>query len=237
MNTTQNEVQPDENGQEYVIKLRRSPIPFWVTGIVWLLYAIAFPMYLWYHYLIVAALSAGAYALTAHFFPARQVRVPKPHTLILSGITDVDKIIREADGRLRSITESGKAIRDPKMQETVLRLSGCAYKILDYVAENSKQLPQLRRFFNYYLPTLNKLLISYRRLERHGMDGANVTASEQEIRKAVCAMETLFSHQLDKLFRDTALDVSTDVDVLEAMLQSDGIRKTTGTSEKTPGQE
>ncbi len=236
MNTTHKEVPSEENGQEYLIKLRRSPVPFWAAGILWLLYAIFFPMYLWYHYLIVAALSAGVYVLTAHFFPAQQVRVPKPHTLILSGITDVDKIIREADGRLKSVTESGKAIRDPEMRETVSRLSSCAYKILDYVAENSRQLPQLRRFFNYYLPTLDKLLISYRRLERHGMDGSNVAASEQEIREAVGAMETLFSHQLDKLFRDTALDVSTDVDVLEAMLQSDGIRKTTEAPEETSGQ-
>ena len=228
MNTSHSNTKSEESRQDYEIKLRRSPVPFWAAGIIWLLYALLFPMYLWYHYLIVAALAGGVYALASHFFPPQKIKVPKPHTLILSGITDVDKIIREADDKLKSITESGKKISDPNMQETVSCLSTYAYKILDYVAENSRQLPQLRRFFNYYLPTLDKLLISYRRLEKHGMDGANVTASEQEIREAVTAMETLFRHQLDKLFRDTALDVSTDVDVLEAMLQSDGIRKTAG---------
>ena len=41
---------------------------------------------------------------------------------------------------------------------------------------------------------------------------------------------TAFEAQLDRLFEDDALDVSTDIDVMENMLRADGLTGNTGNS-------
>lgn len=43
---------------------------------------------------------------------------------------------------------------------------------------------------------------------------------------------TAFEAQLDRLFEDDALDVSTDIDVMENMLRADGLTGNTGNSPK-----
>ena len=76
---------------------------------------------------------------------------------------------------------------------------------------------------NYYLPTTLRLLKTYAQLDAQGVDGENINASKQRIEGMMDKVVEGFEKQLDKLFQDDAMDIATDVQVLERMLEKDGL--------------
>lgn len=101
-----------------------------------------------------------------------------------------------------------------KMQKT------CA-SILGFVHNHPEQLPRVRRFREYYLPTTRKLLDTAQGL------GESDTANAAEIRRDITAiLHTLngaYTKLYDTLLQDVSMDVSTEIDTLEAMLRQDGL--------------
>ena len=59
-----------------MIKKIPSVIPFYVVGAVWLLYAIFFPMYRWFDFVIVTAVSIGFYFLSRLVFKGNKFWYP-----------------------------------------------------------------------------------------------------------------------------------------------------------------
>ena len=95
--------------------------------------------------------------------------------------------------------------------------------IFDIGAGQPAKLPQLRRFLNYYLPTTLKLLNAYDRMGAAGVEGANIDGTMGRIDAMMDKVVEAFDKQLDALFADEALDISTDITVLEQMLAQEGL--------------
>ena len=55
------------------------------------------------------------------------------------------------------------------------------------------------------------------------MAGENITAAMERIEGMVDRVVEGFEKQLDQLFQGDALDITTDVEVLERMLSKDGL--------------
>ena len=221
---------------EYDVRRIRSPWPYIISVAVLLLYILIFHIVVWWQGIIAFAAMAAAFVISSRFFPPREVKIPRRKELKASGDGTADKIIREAKYHLLNSEKSLVYINryNRAFEEKAATLISYGYKILGYVTENPKQVSLLRRFFNYYVPTLDKLLKTYITLSEHGADGKNAAGTKSEIEEAVGAMETVFAGQLDKLFFDTALDISTDIDVLEGMLSGDGLVKSTVEEEHVP---
>ena len=115
------------------------------------------------------------------------------------------------------------AIEDPKISAQIDHLEAVTRKIMDLVAEDPKKLPQIRKFMNYYLPTTLKLLNAYDRMGSAGIDGANITATKGKIEGMMDTISAAFDRQLDALYGEEALDISTDITVMEQMLQQEGL--------------
>lgn len=115
------------------------------------------------------------------------------------------------------------AIPGEEMSQKIRRLSAVCQKIFKLVEEDPGKLPQLRRFMDYYLPTALKLLTSYSQLDAQGVEGENITQAKQKIESAMDGLCTAFEAQLDKLFAADALDISSDITVMENMLKADGL--------------
>ena len=122
--------------------------------------------------------------------------------------------------KLRSLNDS---IDDPAMTEKITRLETVSSKIFKQAEENPDKLPQMRRFMDYYLPTSLKLLETYAELDAQGIEGDNISDSKHRIEQAMDMVVGAFETQLDKLFQSDALDVSSDIDVMENMLRADGL--------------
>ncbi len=76
---------------------------------------------------------------------------------------------------------------------------------------------------NYYLPTSIKMLRTYDDLSCQGVDGSNINGTMRSIEEIMDTIVMAYQKQLDSLFADQALDISTDITVLEGLLSSDNL--------------
>ena len=127
------------------------------------------------------------------------------------------------DAILQEIRQVNDAIEDPEMSEKIDRIGEITGKILDYQRKNPNKDSQLRSFLNYYLPTTLKILKAYAQMEAQGIEGQNISAAKERIEGMMDKVVEGFEKQLDKLFQDDAMDITTDVEVLERMLDKDGL--------------
>ena len=123
------------------------------------------------------------------------------------------------------LREINCSIADISISEKIDRIESVTAKIFRIVEENPEKLPEIRRFMNYYLPTTLKLLRSYATLEKQGVKGENITTTKENIERILDTLATGFEQQLDQLFRSDALDIAADINVLENLMQQDGLTK------------
>lgn len=126
-------------------------------------------------------------------------------------------------GILAEIRAVNDSIPDPVMSAKIDRIEEITGKILDYQRRYPAKAGQLRNFLNYYLPTTLKILRAYAQLEEQGIEGENISAAKARIEGMMDKVVEGFEKQLDKLFQNDALDISSDVAVLEKMLENDGL--------------
>lgn len=131
----------------------------------------------------------------------------------------------KADGvaALRSIHEANDAIADEEMSAKMDRLETVAGKIFAYVKENPGKLPETRKLMEYYLPTTLKLLREYQRYDEMDVAVPSVIKAKKEISDTLDTVNLAFENLLESLYHDDTLDVKTDIKVLQAMLQQEGL--------------
>lgn len=127
------------------------------------------------------------------------------------------------DDILREIRQVNDDIPDAAMSAKIDRIEEITRKILNYQKSHPNKEGQLRTFLNYYLPTTLKILRAYAQLDAQGIEGENISAAKKRIEDMMDQVVYGFEKQLDKLFQDDAMDITSDVEVLENMLKKDGL--------------
>ena len=136
----------------------------------------------------------------------------KPHTEVQAD-----------DSILKEIRQVNDAIPDQVMSAKIDRIEEITGKILAYQKSHPDKAGQLRSFLNYDLPTTLKILRAYAQLDAQGIEGENISAAKARIEGMMDQVVVGFEKQLDKLFHDEAMDITSDVKVLENMLKKDGL--------------
>ena len=89
--------------------------------------------------------------------------------------------------------------------------------------QDPADVPQIKKFMNYYLPTTIKLLNAYDRMGLQGIEGENVDKSMKNINEMLDTAIVAYKKRLDSLLANQALDIETDIAVLNTMLERDGL--------------
>ena len=124
-------------------------------------------------------------------------------------------------GILRNIRQANDRIADPVLSAKIDRLEDITAKIFRAVEEDPKKRSRIDTFLNYYLPTTQKLLDSYAEFEAAGVEGENLRQAKSRIESTMDAIVKGFEHQLDELYKADAMDVDSDIRVMETMLHRD----------------
>ena len=199
----------------------KSAIPIYLAALIWILFGLFAPIYELLFIIIAACVSVAVYLVASVFFPGRTVEVDaKPD----SGDDAVNAQIAEGRAALRSLREADEAIEDEAISARLKRMTEAGGKIFDILEKEPSRAGEVRRFMNYYLPTADKLLTQYRELGGSGSQGENVRGAMTVVENSLEMIAVAFERQLDSLYRHEAMDIQTDIDVLETMLASDGIR-------------
>lgn len=211
-----------------------SPWPILAIGATWLLWAFVFPLYKPLHFVAAAAASALVYVLSRSLiWKDRTVVLPdapkaeekkeepkKPQTEEEKALAELKAERDKAVSEMRRLND---AIADPKISAQIDHLEDVTGKIFDVVAEKPAKRPQIRRFLQYYLPTTLKILNAYDRMGDAGIEGQNISATKEKVEGMMDTISAAFDKQLDALYGEEALDISTDITVMEQMLAREGL--------------
>ena len=152
-------------------------------------------------------------AASAYFDAARRARAEQesPVQTAPEGYAGILRQIRELNDRIADEALSAKLDR-------LEQLSGRIFKLVD---ENEEKRAAASTFLNYYLPTTLKLMENYANFEEAGVSGENLSQAKAKIEKTMDSIVAGFEHQLDALYRTDAMDIASDIQVMETMLRRD----------------
>ena len=205
---------------------KTSVLPIYLVGFVWLGYALLFPLHRASDYLICAGLSLAAFAAGKAIFPDKVYQATGPAQEPKKeekADPQVAALRREKDRAISELRRLNDAIPDEKISAQIDHLEEATGKIIDHVIANPAKKPQISRFLDYFLPTTIKLLNAYDRMDSTGISGSNIDATKQKVEKMLDTLCAAFDKQLDALFGDEALDISTDITVMENLLAQEGL--------------
>ena len=125
------------------------------------------------------------------------------------------------DFRLSAIRRANDRIDDAELSAKIDRLEQVTGRIFKFIEDNPKSADKANTFLKYYLPTTQKLLDSYADFEEAGVSGENLNQAKERIEQTMDNIIAGFEHQLDELYRETAMDIDSDIRVMETMLKRD----------------
>jgi hypothetical protein len=200
-----------------------SPVPYYAVGGLWLLYALIFPLYRLLDYAIVAAISAAVFFALRKTLPGQRKLEPIPYEVAYTGDDAADALLRDGQAYLADFDKAIPAIDDEEVAQNAWKVTQSAKRVLDHIAEHPKKAKLIRRFIQYYMPTVKKMLEAYNKLEDQQIKGENIGGTMHSIGLALATIAQAFDKQLDALFQNEALDISSDITVLETMLKQEGL--------------
>jgi 5-bromo-4-chloroindolyl phosphate hydrolysis protein len=142
---------------------------------------------------------------------------------VVSGDKSDDQILEEGRGYIKKLRELNDKIDDERLSAGMDRLEEISGSIFDYIAKHPEKAPKIRRFVNYYLPSTMKMLETYYTMSSQGVRRENISQTMERIEKVMDSLIVAYEKQLDILFSDEAIDISTDIDVLEGMFAQEGL--------------
>ena len=203
-------------------KVRR-PGQVYLAGAAWIVGALLFPVYRLWGLALTALLSLGAYWLGGRLFPPKVILVEEPEKPFATGEAELDSALTKARDDLNRLKELNRAITHPGLSAQMDRMERAGAAILKAAAEDPAKGRMIRRFVTYYLPGAVKILASYAKLDASGAQGDNARELRQDVEQNAAVIADAFEAQLDSLFSDEVLDITSDIDVLTGMMKGDGL--------------
>lgn len=209
--------------------VKKSPAPLYFAAAVWLGWGLFLPLYRLSDYLLAAGASLLVGVVGKALFPDQTYETPeapkaeepkKPET---TGNPELDALIAERDKAVSEMRRLNESIPGEKISAQIDHLEETTRKIISHVVEHPEKLSQIRRFMDYYLPTTLKLLNAYDRMGEAGVAGENISSTKDRIDAVMDTLVSAYDKQLDALFADEALDVATDITVMENLLKQEGL--------------
>lgn len=141
---------------------------------------------------------------------------------------------KTADPRLQEVLDRGNtfiariracndAIPGVEISGKISWMEDIVRRIFRRAKEHPEILPDLKKLMDYYLPMTIKLLDAYADMDAQTIQGENILTSKQEIENTLDTLNQAFEKLLDDLYKETALDVSSDISVLNTLLAQEGL--------------
>lgn len=216
-------------------KRKRSAAPIYTFAAVWLLMCMILPVYKLgglivtiiiascFSYFVGKQAGKKAKAQENAEQLRRETETQQPETEKKSYGPEIDPIIDEGN---RALSEMGRlymSIKDPEIRKKINELMRITDKITQDAIADPSDIPQIKKFQSYYIPTTIKLLNAYDRMSAQGIQGENLDKTMKSITEMLDTAIEAYKNLLDSLFANQALDIETDIDVMNKMLAREGL--------------
>ena len=137
--------------------------------------------------------------------------------------TQVRAVLEQGKAYIEEVRRCNDAIPGEEVSEKISRIEMITQRIFDRVEEHPEIIPDLKKLMEYYLPMTVKLLRAYADMDMQPVQGETIQSSKREIEDTLDTINEAFENLLDDLFEDTAMDVSSDISVLNTLLAQEGL--------------
>lgn len=209
-------------------KTRVSPI--YAVALVWLVLSLARPPYSFGRLIVYTLVSAAVFLSVRAFvkdkYGEEYIEEPepakKPEPEASHGAA-VDAIIAEGKTAQRELGRLYASIGDLEVKKKIRDIMEVSDKIIQDAIDDPSDVPQIKKFLDYYLPTTIKLLNTYDRMGSQGIEGENISGTMSSIEEMLDTAISAYKKLLDGLFANQALDIETDIEVMNTMLRREGL--------------
>ena len=217
----------NHNERKRICVKKKSALPLWVCAAVWILAGLFYPMYRLLDIAIVAVVSLIAWLIAWLVAPEYKTYYEAPRPT--SGNRDVDGLCVQIEtdaARIRSVAD----LLPVNREATAIRLQSVS-DTLEKTPKNLRvdpsDLQDCRRLASYYLPVIQKLCDKYVFLISQSAGAAEEAKTRTELQAQIedtfAGIDSALKKQLDALYQNDSLDISTDIEVLSQMLRRDGL--------------
>ena len=176
------------------------------------------PVYTLY-FIVVIAVTAITFAIFKKLCPDKVIEVEEPEAPEPEPELPPEVAALIAEGKL-AMTEMDRlknSIGNPDVKSKITQIMILSDKIVRHAENDVTDLTRIRKFLNYYLPTTIKLLNAYDRIYEQGIRGEHIGGTIQRIEDMLDTIIAAYEKQLDALFFNEALDIETDIEVLDTI--------------------
>ena len=200
-------------------EVRRRPVlPLYLAALVWPVAALILPVYTLWGLLLTAVLSAVVGIVAGRLCHTSVIRREVPFS---TGSEDTDTMLAGITKNLDALAALNRSIPDEELSRQMDRMEKAGRAIVAEIEHDPKKAPQIDRFARYYLPEAVKIMSAYARMQ--SVQGGNAGQVRGEVNATAGTIAQAFENQLDALYSAEALDISTDIEVLEGILKSQNL--------------
>ncbi len=137
----------------------------------------------------------------------------------------IGEVLDDAKRDVKHISDYSRRIKDKEIKSSLNNIVSTTNKIIETVKENPNKAEKIDSFFEYYLPTVEKIAERYEEISSKNItskEGTKFLGSAKEMLKEA---DGAFEKILSSLYKSEIIDADADMKVFNTMLGSDGIKK------------
>ncbi len=138
-------------------------------------------------------------------------------------VNPVQEVLDRGNAFIAQIRQCNDEIPGEEISQKISRMELIVQRIFERAKAHPEIVPDLKKLMDYYLPMTVKLLRAYADMDAQPVQGETILASKREIEGTLDTLNLAFEKLLDSVFKDTALDVSSDISVLQTLLAQEGL--------------
>ena len=135
----------------------------------------------------------------------------------------IQEVLDKGNAYVKEIRRCNDEIPGEEISAKIDRMEAIVRKIFERAEAHPEVIPDMKKLMDYYLPMTVKLLNAYADMDRQPVQGETIRKSKLEIDATLDTLNAAFEKLLDELFQDAAIDVSSDISVLNTLLAQEGL--------------
>lgn len=146
---------------------------------------------------------------------------------------EIYRIKKEGQDYLKQLADIKAQIKSLDVTAKISHMEVLAARIFVCASEHPESISRTDKLFKYYFPSVMKLLNVYEDMEKQPIQGENIQKSKREIEESLDTINQALEKLFDEMFQNVAMDISSDIQVLEVMLKQDGLTEDELHADKT----
>ncbi len=137
-------------------------------------------------------------------------------------------VLQPARRQVDTILRTAGSIGKPAVRDEVVGLCATADQIIAELAAQPRKLDAARGFLTYYLDAAQRIVEGYVNLGQRGSSTAEINQTLARAEASLKVVQQAFDRQLANVLEDRALDLDSEIELLERTVRSETMYTQTG---------